>query len=36
VAFYSLEIYENFYRQKRNVNVTNLDLQFKQIELSEV
>jgi len=31
-----LGIYRDFYRPKCNVNVTGLDLQFEQIELSEV
>jgi len=36
VEFDPLGIYENFYRKKCNVNVTDLNLQFEQIELSEV
>ena len=31
-----LRIHEDFYRQRCNVNVTGLGLQFEQIELSEV
>jgi len=36
VEFNPLGIYEKFYRQKCNVNVTGLDLQFEQIKLSEM
>jgi len=36
VEFDLLGIYKNFYRQKCNINVTNLDMQLEQIELSKV
>ena len=36
MEFDPLGIYEKNFRQKYNVNVTGLDLQFEQIELSEV